>query len=110
MPTTATVTPGDLAQEARAGLFAAADLLLDLPFTLAQNVPVVLDLMLADADSVRHIAARMGSPVEEKRLGWFTVVQTRGELDGIRVSAHAHVNVELRRNPAATAELAERDA
>lgn len=104
MPTTANVAPADLAQEARAGLFEAADVLLDFPVTLAQNLPVVLDLMLADADSVRHIAKRMGSTVEEKRLGWFTVVKTLGNLDGIRVSAHAHVDIEPRRGRAVSTE------
>lgn len=110
MPTTATLTPGYIAQEAFAGLIEAADLLLETEVTLTQNVPVVLDVMLADAESVRRFAARMDSPVEEKRIGWFTVVRTIGELGGIRVSAHAHVNIELRRDPSVTAELAERDA
>lgn len=113
MPTTATISADRLLQSVTEGLVAAAGLAQSSPMTLAGSVPVVVDMMVADADSVHHAARRMGSTVTEKRLDWFTVVETIGKLDGIRLHVHAHIDIDprpLRRGPGVTAALAERDA
>lgn len=118
MPTTATVAPPPAYTGADivSGLRALADLIETKPWIAAgvriPSVPQHFTIGLAERRDVEALAVVFDDTVHEAEQDDVTYVSTEGRFDGLRVSAYAVIDHTrpLRRDPAATAELAERDA
>ncbi|MCW2165368.1 hypothetical protein B0I12_002523 [Microbacterium hydrothermale] len=98
------------------GLRALADLIETKPWIAAgvriPSVPQHFTLGLAERRDVEALAVVFDGTVHEAEQDDVTYVSTEGRFDGLRVSAYTviHHTRPLRRDPEATAELAERDA
>ncbi len=118
MPTTDTVAPRRIysAADLASGLRAVADLIEGKPWIAAgvraPGVPQNLNLGLSERRDVEALASVFESNVNEATSGDQTFVSTVGQFDGLQISAYCIVDHPrvLRRDPDATAILAERDA
>lgn len=119
MLATATVTPAPVytAADIASGLRALAMLIEEQPALIADGLraphaPQHISIGLADRGLVEAFAFALGSAVQQDDHGDHTYISTSALLDGLRVSAYAvrdRLRL-LRRDPEATAILAERDA
>ncbi|MEX8058609.1 hypothetical protein [Microbacterium sp. 16-032] len=119
MPTTATVAAAPrryTGADIVSGLRALADLIETKPWIAdavrLPSVPQHLTIGLADRRDIEALAVVFDDAVREATQDDATYVSTSGQFDGLRVSAYAVIDHArpLRRDPEATAELAERDA